>query len=918
MPVDRFLQATFSSGEFDPLLAAREDVGFYYTSAARIENAIPLPQGGAKRREGLKALGLQRGPLSEVDISGFTYGAPNGGTAANLISDSAQLETTTGISTTAAYVVATIDAGSATRLSMLSIDANLVGGTIATGTLALQSSDDDITYTTRATLEIGTARYSRRFALAPDADLGTHRYWRVILDNSGAEDFGTDTINVSDAEWFTEAGYSQSSAEPGAVIMRRITTSIVDEYFAVITDRNVDIWTDGGVWKAAIGISHTDAQISEITTSQNLDTLVLYQEDNPPTVVQRLNNADAEWRSGEFIFDSVSQFAFDDATAGGQNEIQEISFGSMSSGDRFVFEFNGQITDEITWSTTAATNETNIEAALEGLDDFTDVTVTVDASGGQEYAVEWVNEDAKTFFATLISKVLDGSGTINISRKQYGRPDQDDLWSATRGYPRCGTFYQGRHWMGGFRSRPDVIVGSRVGDFTDFKEDADPVATSPLVLAPDIDEQVTIEAIYPGRSLQIFTSSAEIYIPEEPITPSNVALKVSSKRGARAATQPVDVQGGTFFVDRNGTNLREYLFIETEQSYTAEPISTLGGHLVQEPVSLSLRRSRDTNEPTMLYLINQGRDRQFEKVPAAAVTIDRAQQVTAFARMTSSGGQFKASAATQGGDVAFIVERQLAGNEWNYLELFDSEQWSDHSAEIENPDLDEATATDGQTVFSYTFTNPTDENDIGVFRRDDATDKWVRVDQSEYTLDTGAKTVTLGTGVDAGVLVAIAKRQTSFSTALPELDGITCYVHCDDRAVGDHVPSSGSVTIAGDEGFFFDAKIGLEMVPTVVLQPYKGKGGRSPTMQKQRIFRCILNMERTANIAVSMEGDTPRPIALTSYDGSVWDADFEETLYTGTKRVSGMGRWQVEPQLKITQTEPGPFLLRSVAYDIRF
>lgn len=472
--------------------------------------------------------------------------------------------------------------------------------------------------------------------------------------------------------------------------------------------------------------------------------------------------------------------------------------------------------------------------------------------------------------------------------------------------------------MGGFLGRSDVIVGSRSGDFGDFKEDADPVATSPLVLAPDIDEQVTVEHIYPGRSLQIFSSSAEIYVPSEPITPDNVALKVSSKRGTQALCQPVDVQGGTFFVDRNGTNIREYLFQETEQSYTAEPISTLGGHLVKSPVDMALRASGDTEEPTILYVINQGRDSNFDKVPAAAITIDRAQQVTAFARLVTPTGEFKAVATTQAGETAFIVSRELGGNEWNYFEIMDGDLLSDHAYEISNADTDYATATAGQTVFSYTFSNPLEVTDIAMFQREDTLDAWTRIEPTNYTLNTGAKTITLATGLDAGTLTVIAKRQTSFSTGAPELDGIACYVHCDKRPVGAHTPASGSVTIAGDEGFFIKAQIGLRWVPEIVLQAYKGQGGQSPTMENQRIFRVLLNVERTSHIAVAMENDRARAVALTDYDGAIYDQDLEEILFTGVKRVSGIGRWEKEPRLKITQTQPGLFHLRAASYDIKW
>lgn len=918
MPVDRFLQTSFASGEFDPLLNSREDVAFYYTSAQLMENVVPLPQGGAKRREGLRYAGKQRGPLTDVVISGYTYAAPNGGTAANLISatSASTLLTTGAINTATEYVVATIDAGAAIRVTASDITARLVGGTISTGALALQSSDDATTYTTRSSIVIGTSFFDRRFAGLADADLGTHRYWRVIFLNPDADDYSTDEIEVYGFGITQETGYSQTSATAGNVKLRHITTGITSEFYIAITAGNVDIYSSAGAWLAAVAIPHDNAAIPDLKTSQQRDALVIYHPDYPPYLVQRLESIDTEWRSGAFVFETVAQFPFEDSTTGGQNEIQELRFTSMTAGDRYLFEFNGEYSDEIAWNGTPATNITRINDALEGLVDITSVTVTNPT--GNIYVIEFDGVDAKTFFATIVTDILDGTGTVTNSRKQAGKPDQEDLFSTTRGYPRCGTFYQGRHWMGGFRGRPDVIVGSRAGNFGDFKEDADPISTSPLVLAPNIDEQVTVENIYAGRNLQIFTSSAEIYVPSEPITPDTIALKVSSRRGASPLCQAVDVQGGTMFIDRNGTALREYLFLEAEQSYTAEPVSTLGGHLVQQPSDIALRRSVNTVDPTLIYLVNQGRDRNFDLVPAASITIDRAQQVTAFARIESSGGLFKSVAATQGGGAAFAVARELAGNEWTFIEIHDADHMSDHAEEVANPDVDSFTATAAQTVFTYTFANPLDDNDIAVFSRVDANDIWRRVDPADYTLDTGSKTITLTTGLDLGHLLSICKRATSFTTTLDTLNGIECYVHGDGRPLGAHTPAANAVAISGDEGFFFNARIGLRMVPVVVLQPYKGKGGQSPTMQRQRIFRALINVERTASLAVSMNGRTPRNIPFADYDVGIYDIDLEDSLFTGVKRLSGIGSWEIEPSIRITQNEPAPWLLRSIAYDIRF
>ncbi len=84
MPTSRHIQTSLSAGEFDPLLWSREDVSFFYNSARIIENAVPLPQGGAKRREGWRYRALQRGPISEISLGGATVTGPNGGTTGNL------------------------------------------------------------------------------------------------------------------------------------------------------------------------------------------------------------------------------------------------------------------------------------------------------------------------------------------------------------------------------------------------------------------------------------------------------------------------------------------------------------------------------------------------------------------------------------------------------------------------------------------------------------------------------------------------------------------------------------------------------------------------------------------------------------------------------------------------------------------
>lgn len=852
MPVARHIQTSLSAGEFDPLLWSREDVTFFYNSARIIENAVPLPQGGAKRREGWRFRSLQRGPVSIVGLGGATITAANGGTVGNLTdgNPATTFTTTTPVGTTTAYEVLRIDFGAAQALSML--DARRLQlvdlpSAMRTATLSLQTSADGSTWATAKALSVGNAAYDRRFAAPPDQLLGSARYWRVILDNPTGEDFDQGKVRLTQIEARLEAGYS-SGGTVGQFSIHRLTATVEDEYILMLTAGCCDIFKgETGEWVACASIPHDDDQARRVKNAPNLDTVIFYHPDQPPWIVQRLGS-DVDWRSNALEFETVVEFPFNDEdVSGGVNEIQFIRFDDMSSGHKLLVEFNGQSSPEVVWTTNEATNAAALEAAIEALDDISSVSVTVDEGTGANanLNIEFTGEDGKRPWAILVINILSGDGTARISRKQFGRRDFDLLWSPTRGYPRCGTFYQGRHWMGGFRARPDVIVASRAGAIFDFKEDADPVPSSPIVVAPNIDDQVTVQNLYPGRHLQIFTSSAELFVPNEPISIDNIALKVTTRHGSSADTTPVDVQGGTMFVDRNGRALREYLFTDTEQSYSAEPVSLLAGHLMAQPRSLVLRRARDVDEPTLLLAANTGTDRDGNRVPATMVVVDRAQQVTGFCRVKTQGVPLD-FATTQGGDAFAVVERELTGPRWNYLEQFADAFMSDCSVSI---------AGSGNVV------------DVSAF---------------------------------------------------PWLEGQDVEVHGDGLPLGAFTVESGLIEL-GIKSFSASAEVGLKQVPRIVLHPYKGRGESSPTMQNMRIFRALLQLERTGEVAITAAaGGRPRQIALANFDSGVMDPTLEECLFSGSRRIGGLGRWQKEPTIEITQIEPMPFLLRSITYDVRF
>jgi hypothetical protein len=842
MPTTRHVQTSLAAGEFDPLLWSREDVTYFYNSARLIENAVPLPQGGVKRREGWRMRAIQRGQLANVSTAGATVSAPNGGAGANLIDGNTAtgMVTTTGIGTSTTYVVASIDFGAAVTFSLMDLyRPRIIGAPQAL--LVLQRSTNGTTWVDASQMTIGNIEYdNRRFAGGPGTGMGAARYWRITVRNTG--NLGSATIGLGEATPRIESSWADGGTI-GEFALHRITSSVENEFIVWFSDENADIFSaDDGAWVASVAIPHDGTECPEIKVAGNLDTLILYHRAHAPYLIQRLGSND-NWRGGPVEFSAIASYPFSDSTSGGRNEIQRVTFEGMSTGDEFFLEMAGETSDVLTYPSS------NVAAVLQaGIDSLPGVTgnVTISAPTSSSWDIEYTGASARKSWPTLIVDITSGSGAATISRIKRGRPNQEPLWSATRGYPACGTFYQGRHWMGGFAARPDLIIASRAGALFDFKTDVDPVSTSPIIVAPALDDQVTVQSMYPGRHMQIFTSSAELFIPDEPITPENIAIKATSRHGTQALTQPLDVQGGTLFIDRNGRALREYLFTDTEQSYSAEPVSLLAGHLVSSPRAMAVRRGRDVDEPTLLLIANTGVDRNGAQVPASFCVIDRAQQVTGFFRVDTVKGRPLSFAAAQGGNAFTVVRRELAGQPWNYLEQFDDDCMSDCSI-----------------------------------------------------LFTGA-----GTTLDV--------------SSHPWLIGQEVFIHVDGLPVGLRtVPPSGVIDLDG-RSYAERAEVGLRMIPRIVLHPFKGKGQISPTMQNQRIFRALFQLERTADLATAMDGQRARPLALRNHDSGLWDPTIDEMLFTGPVRVSGLGKWQKEPCLFITQIDPLPFLVRSISYDVRY
>ena len=455
MPLLQNTQNNFTAGELDPLLAAREDIRFYYSGLERARNVFVIPQGPVTRRWGLEYLLELEPGLDPVAVTAGMVAAPNGGVAADLVDPDEIFETTTAIGTTDPYVVAQIDFGSATEVRFVDcVDLRLTGGK-SDDEFRIQHSDDAAAWTDfgSAMAVRDRARSRRRGPTSGPAASVTARYWRLV--RVGATDLTTETIELGALNfWQSNAALSKARLVP-------FKFDSVDQYVLILTAGNIAVMRQG-VIVGNIACPHVSDQMGAVTWAQSLDTLLLFHAWVHPWRVFR-QGADDEWDFRKQVFKRIPQHDYGDSP-GGVDEVQTISELSVQDADKIELTLETETTNNISFSPNASSNAAaNIQAALRALPNTSDDGITVTHIGSGEYEVEFGGEDGKQDWPPLTVRFTRGDGAMLVGTKVKGEAPGEDVFSETRGFPRCGVFYQQRLFMGGIPSLPNVLLGSIAG-----------------------------------------------------------------------------------------------------------------------------------------------------------------------------------------------------------------------------------------------------------------------------------------------------------------------------------------------------------------------------------------------------------------------------------------------------------------------
>ena len=402
----------------------------------------------------------------------------------------------------------------------------------------------------------------------------------------------------------------------------------------------VQITNINGSGNDYLSINMGDIDLSKIYFTQSADTLILVQEDMAPRSIVR----------------------------GGTNATWTHSTISLTSP---FFNFTTSTSNPSATITPDAVDGTVKITASSGVFSSDNVNQYINVSNGFGRA-RIIEFESSTVVKTMVEIPFFEASVAIASGAWELETGYEAVFSSTKGYPRTCTFHEGRLFFGGTKSLPNTLFGSKVGDFFNFKS-SEALADDALFVTLSSDSINSINAIRSGRDLQIFTSSGEFFVPQstlDPITPSNLVVKSSTRRGIKEGIRPTGTEAATFFIQRSGKSLREFLFSDSDLNYNSNNVSLFSSHLLKAPTKMALRSATSTDNGDLLMIVNSTGGTM------AVYTLLRPQNVVAPVEWVTNGEYIDVGVDVE--DIYTVVKRTIPTNQTKYyLEVFDDDRTTD-------------------------------------------------------------------------------------------------------------------------------------------------------------------------------------------------------------------------------------------------
>ncbi|MBO7509464.1 MAG: hypothetical protein J6T57_04290 [Alphaproteobacteria bacterium] len=283
----------------------------------------------------------------------------------------------------------------------------------------------------------------------------------------------------------------------------------------------------------------------------------------------------------------------------------------------------------------------------------------------------WTQDNVNGYLSLLgktwiVTSYIDAKNIIATCNGAYTSPDSpvsdwtESVFGPRRGWPSAITFHQDRLVFGGAKSWPGGVWMSHVGDHRNFNVGTG-LDDEAIYFTLVSDRRQHICTLVSSDNLQILTSEGEWAVSSKPLTPESIDIKMHTSVGSPTDTYlpPQQMEDKTVFVSNNKHDIRELVLDNMSENYTAENISELSSHLIDNPVDMAYNKA----SKKLFVVMSSGN--------MAVLNYNKPMDICAWGRYTTNGKFYSVVACNND---TFVVTKR--GDDFQ-LEYFSDSEMTD-------------------------------------------------------------------------------------------------------------------------------------------------------------------------------------------------------------------------------------------------
>lgn len=504
--------------------------------------------------------------------------------------------------------------------------------------------------------------------------------------------------------------------------------------------------------------------------------------------------------------------------------------------------------------------------------------------------------------------------------------------------PATGAFYQQRMWLGGTTQNPNRIYASVTGDFPNFQEASleddegyNTVDTDALNITIDDDQVNEIRWIRSAaRGLLVGTNGAEYSITgtrtSEVITPSNVQAQRQSQYGSAAGIRPELIGRSLLFAHRSATRLIELSYSFEADQQTGQDVSIVSEHLLK--AKIKAMAFAEVPVQTMWIVLEDG--------SLVTFVFEKDQDVLGWTKCSFGGSGLAESVValpeSDEDSIWFVVNRNGTRTIEVMQPPFDTDTEQVDAWYVDNGLAFDQTNTDGAKTLTFTATAYTTGStgtlvasghtpfagtsaDLGErYRLFDGTGAWfdLIIDAADTATSCTAKVLTSGypTALQATATSNWANLTDTY-TGLEHLAGQTVSVFADGGTHEDVVVDSDGQIVLNNLAHKGVAGLGytstIKSLPIRVLQYFTETRGKV-----KALYATELRLWKSLGGEIDF-GDRVVDIEYRDNEAALGKAP---DLFTGITEMAPSSAYDSEARVNIVNSEPVPFNLLSMVYEL--